>query len=141
MSYSTYWITIPVAQVDAARSLATQLGWPNTFTVPLSTDGLEPATHCASHGQIVATEAARLGVDLVPTGETDPETGEPLYHSVVKEPEPGRTYPPTSVELLQPFVASHGLDVEFIPSNLDDPRGALLAATGLRIIEPPAEPE
>lgn len=39
-------MSVPAAQVEAARRIATALGWgEGCFAVPLSTTGLEPATH------------------------------------------------------------------------------------------------
>ena len=69
-------LILPIAQVDTGNAVAEAMGWgPNNYSVPLSADGSEPATHYGLHAwagdefeQMVETgyyppQVAEAGID------------------------------------------------------------------------------
>lgn len=106
MPFKSYLMIIPAAQAPTARALALQLGWPNEFSTPASADGLAPATHYLSHGQVMGTKA-------------DNDASEKAE---------------TSVQELQDVCAQYGLPVTFAETTGQDPT-AVLAGLGLTLIQ------
>ena len=65
-------LILPTNQVATGNAVADAMGWgPNNYSVPLSADGSEPATHCGLHAW-----AGNEFEQMVETGYYPPQVAE-----------------------------------------------------------------
>jgi len=61
-------LIVTTANLDAANALGEAMGWgPNSYSVPLSTDGTDPATHYGLHAWVTEEFQALIETGAYPS--------------------------------------------------------------------------